>query len=206
MVVLAVLMKGGYTGNTAVKIQASRAESFKLPPIQEWLPIGNSTEPIFKIFSAFRTMRPLFEPLNRQSDTVAMQELEDAITAKLFKYPHTKWDYADIMSAARKFGRVYGDARRDHIVAHDVRALQVFATWMMFVIDAFDDVNWTGTYDAYASVAKEMNDEYEIVLDYVRQTKRGTAKEKGYPVIWKGLDLVFRDLIEVLDPPRVSQK
>lgn len=132
-----------------------------------------------------------------------MQELEDAVSAKLFKHPHTVKDYADIMRAARKFGRVYRSPRWQHHVAHDIRVLQLFTTWMVVVGDAFKDVRWFPLYESYPTIANVMGEEWLRMDDYVAETKDGTANEDSYPAFWVGLDLIFGGLIEVLDHSRI---
>ncbi|VDO72396.1 unnamed protein product [Heligmosomoides polygyrus] len=216
-VVLAVLLTGAFTAEVPPGVTDDTSlveppmkeeavnESFELPPEAEWLPGRDSKEPIDGINAALQTMLPLLEPL-KQSESQALQNLAKTVSANLGKEPGTRTekDYANIMDAARSFVRLYWEPRLDRHSAHDVRVLQVFTTWVSYVVGAFRDSKWTKLNEAWPAIEKEAKEGWHSMADYVKKTKNGTALDPkdNYAIHWIELNSILYSLIRFLAYPK----
>lgn len=127
----------------------------------------------------------------------------DTVSATRAKKPgtSTEKDYADIVSAARDFVQLYQEPRRDHHSAQDVRNLQVFTTWVLYVVEAFRDSNWTKLNEAWPAIYKEAKEGWYRMDDYVKKTKNGIALDPkvNYAAYWIELDSILYGLLRFLE-------
>ncbi|VDP49457.1 unnamed protein product [Heligmosomoides polygyrus] len=100
------------------------------------------------------------EPL-RPSERQALQKLTNTVSRTLGKKPATRTekDYADIMSAARKFVQVFQKPRSERHTTHDVRVLQVFTSWVYYTVEAFRD----SALDDACKMSKRDNVQFQII-------------------------------------------
>ncbi|VDP46871.1 unnamed protein product [Heligmosomoides polygyrus] len=192
IVVLTVLLMGAFT---------EAYESFGLPTDREWLPRRPSKEPIDGINAALQTMLPLMEPL-RPSERQALQKLANTVSRTLGKNPATRTekDYADIMSAARKFVQVFQKPRSERHTTHDVRVLQVFTSWVYYTVEAFRDSALGGLRLVWQPIREGMNEAWDRMDKYVRETRKGTAPQRNYASYWNNVDDILDDLLLLLKP------